>query len=145
MRDDKMTDFKAKYENLDLKQLARKFKMLREKHEDMKAKAAEVWREVDYLRFEALPEALEEAGLDTALITGVGRISTRVEASVKTNDKDALRAWLIEVGAEGLLTETVNSSSLKAFIMNRIRDGGDLPGEGVIEFKPFTVATLTKA
>ncbi|MDH3375390.1 MAG: hypothetical protein OEQ39_00265 [Gammaproteobacteria bacterium] len=140
-----MTDFKDKYEGLDLKQLARKFKMLREKHEDLKSKAAAIWHEVDYLRFEAIPEKMEDDNISTCVIDNVGRLSTRVEASVKTNDKNLLRTWLIENGAEDLLSETINSSSLKAYIMNRIRDGQDIPGAEVIEFKPFTVATLTKA
>jgi hypothetical protein len=140
-----MTDFKEKYEGLDLAQLARKFKMLRDKHADLKDKAAEVWKEVDYLRLEVIPEKMQETDTETILIKNVGRLSTRVEASVKTNDKELLRDWLIEHDAEQLMSVTVNSSSLKAYIMNRIRGGEDIPGADILEFKPFTMATLTKA
>ena len=138
-------DFKEKYENHNLNQLATSFKHLRDEHAELKERAAVIWKEVDYLRFDAIPEKMEEENTSNMVVDGIGRLSTRVEASVKTNDKEKLREWLTEIGADDLFTETVNSSSLKAFIMHRIRDGGNIPGSEVLEFKPFTVATITKA
>jgi D-alanine-D-alanine ligase-like ATP-grasp enzyme len=139
-----MSEFSDRYEGANLHDLGRAFKQLKEKHEKLKQAAAEVWKEVDYLRFDAIPEKMEEESLDVCTIAGVGRLGTRVEANVKTNDKDALKAWLIEIGAEDLIGETVNSSSLKSFITNRIKEGEDIPDDKVLEFKPYTVATLTK-
>ncbi len=139
-----MNNFKEKYSNHKLDELALAFKKLKEAHADLKAQAATIWAEVDYLRFDAIPVMMEDDNISNCIIEKVGRLSTRVEASVKTKDKEKLGEWLHEVGADELFTETINSSSLKSFIMNRIKDGGDIPGLEIIEFNPYTVATLAK-
>ena len=136
--------FKEKYEGYQASDLAKKFVMLRDRHTELKEQAAVIWHEVDYLRFDAIPEALETENVESIKVKGVGRVGTRIEASCKTIDKALLRQWLLEHEAEELISEAINASSLKAFIAGRIRDGQDIPGSEIIEFKPFVVATVTK-
>ena len=139
-----MNDFEKKYQDCSLPELGREFVKLRERHTELKEQAAKIWHEVDYLRFTAIPDTLEAEGIESLKVDDVGRISTRVESSVKTIDKERLRQWLINNDGVAMISETINSSSLKAFIMNRVRDGQDIPGDEIIEFKPFVVATITK-
>lgn len=139
-----MIDYKEKYEGAKLPDLALAFKDLRDKHSSIKEQAAEVWSEVDYLRMTAIPEMMEEMGIDTVKLTDIGRISTTVQASCSTVNKDALINWLVEHEFGEIVSETVNSSTLKSFVMNQIRDGKEIPDDTIIKFSPYTVATITK-
>lgn len=137
-------DIKKKYEGLDLKSTARKLQQLRAKHEKQKAAAAETWHEVDYLRFTLLPELMEKLGTDNIKLPGIGRVSLRIDASCSTLDKGALYEWLENNGHPELMSHTVNSSTLKAFVMQQLRDGEQIPGSDIIDFKTFEMAVITK-
>ncbi len=137
-------EFKNKYDKAGLQQLGKSFNNLRLKHEKAKRQAAEIWAEVDYLRFTAIPDMMNEQDIQTVTIKGVGRLSLRMEAQCKTVDKQSLFEWLEEIDATELMSNTVNSSTLKAFILNRIREGEPIPDDGIIKFSTYEMATITK-
>ncbi len=139
-----MNDFEEKYNGKNLAQVAASFKSLREKHADLKEQAADIWKEVDYLRMTAIPELMEEMGIDTVKLTDIGRISLQTQASCSTLDKNKLMDWLREHDSEDIISDTINSSTLKSFVMHRIADGEEIPPDDIIKFKPFQVATITK-
>lgn len=63
-------------------------------------------------------------------IEGVGSVTVSYKFSCSMPDKDAGHEWLRSNGHGGLITETVNSSSLSAFAKDMIENHGiDLPAE----------------
>jgi len=139
-----MNDYKDAYKGAGIQQLGMSFNKLRIKHQALKDKAAEVWAEVDHLRFTAIPDKMNEEGIQTVTIKGVGRLSLRQEASCSTIDKAALFKWLEENDAADMMSNTVNSSTLKAFIVGRIREGESIPDDTIIKFGAYDMATITK-
>lgn len=137
-------EMKEKYEGLSLKQAAKKLQSLRIKHDKQKTAAAETWKEVDYLRLTLIPKLMDEIGTDNIRLEGIGRLSIRVEASCSTLDKEGLFNWLSENGHDELMSSTVNSSTLKAFVLNQIRDGEEIPNSDIIKFSTYEMATITK-
>lgn len=101
----------------------------------------------DDLRLKAIPGKLEDMGLDNVKIKGVGRISVTTDAyvSVVSGKKEALFDWLKEHDQESLITEVVNSSTLKAWYKEQIKEGNEVPDGEIINFTPFDRASVTKA
>lgn len=63
-------------------------------------------------------------------IEGVGSVSVSNKYSCTILDKEAGYTWLRKNGHEGLITETVNASTLAAFAKELIEvDGKELPSE----------------
>lgn len=139
-----MSQFEEKYKGVSIAKLAKAMVKLRDKHDKQKEAAALTWSEVDYLRFIAIPKALDSAGLESVKVPGVGRVGLRPDASCKTIDPIALVDWLKDHDHGDLAKPTVNSSSLKALIKELIREGEEIPGDDIIEFKPFEFAVITK-
>ena len=133
-------------QELNAEQLAIHFISLKDQLADMKATTAEVQNEFDMLRKGVLPEKMEEWGFDTVNVTDVGRISLRAElyASIIKDQKEAAFAWLAENGHGALIKDTVNASSLKAFIKEQLINGEIIPEE-IFSVSPYTMATITKA
>lgn len=136
------TDFNG----MNMQELAEKFRELQAALKDSKAVSSEIQKEFDYLRKSILPDKMEELGFDTVNITGVGRISLRAEmyASIVAEQKEAAFAWLSENGHGALIKDTVNASSLKAFMKEQINLGEIFPEE-LFNCSPYTMATLTKS
>jgi len=91
-----------------------------------------------------VPEAMKAAGVKTITVIGVGRVTISNRFSCSIIDKVGGYGWLRENGHEGLIQETVNSSTLGAFARNLIEEEGkELPSE---YFKTGTMAytSITK-
>lgn len=138
------TEMKKKYDGMPLKTVARHHQRLRAKHDKVKAQNAETWSEVDYLRFILIPKLMTELGTDNIKLPGIGRVTVRTEASCSTLDKEALFEWLSQEGHDELMSNTVNSSTLKAFILNQLRDKEPIPGPDVIKFSTHEMAVINK-
>lgn len=92
-----------------------------------------------------LPAKMNEEGLETVNLKGIGRLSVRGElrVSAAAGAKEQLMKWLEENGYGAMVQDTVNSSTLKAFIAECIREGRDYPDE-LINMHSFDRVTLTK-
>jgi hypothetical protein len=140
-----MIDYKKKYAKSKLHNLGQALAKLRAQHAEIKEAAALVWAEVDYLRLTRIPEELETQEVTSVKIKGVGTLSTRIESSCSTKDKPALIAWLHENGYESIISQdTINASTLKAFINNQIKAGDEIPSAEIVKFSPYEVAVITK-
>ncbi len=53
--------------------------------------------------------------------------------------------WFRGHDLDDMIQEVINASTLKAFIREQIREGNEIPGDDLIEFSTYTVATITKA
>ncbi len=78
--------YEQKYEGMTIAQLAKTMKKIKEQHEAKKRQAAQIWHEYDYLRMRAIVMKMEEMGIESVYVKGVGRLSTREEAGCKTLD-----------------------------------------------------------
>ena len=86
---------------------------------------------------------MEEMGLESARIKGVGTLSLATDAYC-TTPADArldLQEWLRAHDAGDLIQETVNASTLKAFCKEQIGKGNDIPP--MVKFTPYTYAKIT--
>lgn len=79
-------------------------------------------------------------------IEGVGRVTVSYRFSASMVDKEAAFEWLRDNGHEGIIQETVNSSTLSAFAKNLLEtDGIELPPEAFkVGTSPYTSITKAK-
>lgn len=142
-----MTDNTDPYncDGLDLGSLAQLYMDTRSELDDHKAQTASVQKKFDYIRKVALPRLMEDMGIDTVTVKGLGRVSIRAElyASIPVEHREEAYAWLEEHGYGDLINPTVNSSSFKAFCKEAMRQGEELPSE-LFKIEPFDMATITK-
>jgi hypothetical protein len=109
--------------------------------EELKSTIGKVY---DWVRTAAVPEKMDEEGLELLRIEGVGRVSLTSDVNVAVIDKDESFKWLESSGHGDMITETVNASSLKALLRRLIRDGKEIP-EAIYRVTPFTRASITKS
>lgn len=91
-----------------------------------------------------LPQLMDDEGVSTITVDGIGRVSLRGDlyASVNSDHKDKAFEWLRNTGKESLITEVVNASTLKAAAKQWIISGEPIPSECFI-ITPYTAAVLT--
>lgn len=91
-----------------------------------------------------LPEVLRENRIKTITVEGVGRVSLSSRVSCSMVDKELGFKWLRDNGHEGLISETVNSSSLGAFSKSQLEEGRELPAD-IFKTNIMTYTSITKA
>jgi hypothetical protein len=102
------------------------------------------------VRMQVLPNLMDDDGITTIGVEGVGRVNLQDDIQVKVVDQELLRDWLKDEGKEDIIKETVNAQTLAAFLRQRItaaaeaREQPVLPPENVVNIKPFTRAVITK-
>lgn len=139
-------EYNDKYGSMELSELAAAQLNVKLQLDEAKRVQSELQSEFDYLRKVALPNKMEEMGIDGAKITGVGRISLRQEmyAGINKEHEAEAYAWLESNGHGDLIKDYIHSSTLKAFIKEQIRSGELLPDE-LFKVDPFTMAVITKS
>ena len=93
---------------------------------------------------ETVPEAMRAAGVKTITIEDVGRITISGRYSCSVLDKPAAFKWLRDTGNEGLIQETVNSSTLSAFARRLIEEEGKEMPEDVFKISVMAFTSITK-
>lgn len=141
---DRYTELSDIWTNMGLKDLALEFKRLQEKYAEEKAISAVTYAEFELLRKRVLPGVMEDMGMTTANIKDVGRIQIGQQVSAKQLDKQGLIDWLEANGHEGMVAETVNSSTLSSFIKEQIGLGEPIPDDDVVQFTTYEVASVVK-
>lgn len=133
------------YEGMDLQSLIKLQSDLATKLADIKAKGTAVSKQLDYLRNAVIPDKMEDEGIDGITVSGVGRVSLFpvMRVSVKSGKSAELQEWLKEEDAGDLIKPNVNSSTLKAYISERIQNGEDYPDE-VLNIHAFSQSRITK-
>ena len=115
--------------------LARRVVRARKAYEEAKKESNQRWAEYVHLSRVEFPRMMEEMGLDSVRIKGLGTFRIREEMSVKTLDKQQLFEWLEQEGLADIVTETVNAGTLKAVIRERMREGESIPD--AVEIKTY--------
>lgn len=84
----------------------------------------------DQLSKQQIPDIMRAAGVKSVKVEGIGNVIISHRYSASMLDKDAGFKWLRDNGHDGLITETVNSSSLSAFAKSLLEDDGvEMPPE----------------
>lgn len=102
-------------------------------------------KKYDFLSISVIPELMDESGIQTMKITDVGRlqVASDINCSVPAANKDLVRDWLVTNGHESLVQETINSSTFKAFIKERMKEQKEYPAT-LIKVTPYSRATIVK-
>lgn len=117
---------------------------LKSMHERFDSHKSSVGKLYDALRTSVIPNKMDEDGVDSITVQGVGRVSLTSDIYLQVIDKEASFEWLMESGHGDLISETVNASSLKALLRRMLRDGKEVP-ESVYKVTPFSRASITKS
>jgi hypothetical protein len=125
-------------------ELAERFKHLKDTIDQMTAAIKPFQDELTELRQKTIPAKMEEEGISTVNVKGLGRITCSSQMSCSTIDPNGLKQWLVDNGYEALIQPVVNASTLKSFVKERIEAGEDYPSD-CINISFFTQASLTKA
>jgi len=97
----------------------------------------------DTLRFTTIPTLMDEAGMPSVTLAGIGRVNLQNDVSVKVDDPDGLRKWLTANDFEDMIKPTVNNQTLAAFVRERIKEVKDLPES--ITVTPLVRAVITRS
>ena len=98
----------------------------------------------DVLRFELIPDKMEQENIESGIrYTGVGQIVLLADLRVTVKEKPGLFAWLKKRKLGDIITPGINSSTLTAFIKQRIKDGKDIPSDECT-ITPITKASIRK-
>lgn len=99
----------------------------------------------DIIRFEVIPSTMDDQGIQSVNIKGVGTLylSGEVLVSVKQAMGPDLQDWLRDHGFGDLISEVVNSSTLAAFVREQMKAGHEVP-EHLLNIHPRTRAAIKK-
>lgn len=124
--------------------LAAEFKKLQKEHDEAKAKASEIYAQLEQIRKYDIPSKMEEMGTDSIRLKGIGTVGLRYDAyvSAQPGHQDQLKEWLSNEGHGDLIKDTVNSSTLKALVKEMFKNGQEIPDE-IVKFEPYTYAVIT--
>lgn len=122
----------AKYDGMTLTELGEKMVEVRRKLDEAKAKKTELEKEYDFLCTVKIPPAMEEEGLTNFKLASCGkgiRVQDEVFVSLPKEQFEQMKVWLQERNEDAIIQETINSSTLKAYITGKIKKGDEYPAE----------------
>lgn len=141
----RMQRYRDKYKKgFNLKALVNAMASVQKARDAAKDKLADLNAELDILRFEKVPEAMDEGGVETIRYDGIGRVSLTADTRVALPkaERHAFYSWCKSHKLGDLITQTINSSTLTSWVKTRIKQGKDVPG--MLNVTPFTRASITK-
>lgn len=129
----------------ELQKAAKRMKELDAEHAVLKEKIKVLDEEYDKLRLRTIPDLMQEMDIRKISIEGVGRIQLAgdVYASIPAEVRQSAYEWLRNNNAGPLITETVNSSTLKSWAKEQLTMGVELP-ENLFKVTPFQRASIVK-
>lgn len=133
------------YSTATIAELGVHLKWMKEELEAATRVKAEFQKSYDFLSIDVIPEKMDEQGVDSIKITGVGRLAltSDIRCNILAANKKAVEDWLRENGHEAMISETVNASTFKAFVKEQMRNEGNYPKD-LINVAPYTKANITK-
>ena len=121
-----------------------------ENHKQMKDATSAMWDEVCLVARKIIPERMDNDQIQNITVILPDGSKKQLlcidQVSVKTpaENKGALYEWLHEHDAESIISETVNSSTLAAFVRQQMAAGDDYPVD-ICEINAYSTASLRKA
>jgi hypothetical protein len=119
---------------------------VRDELEVMSAIKAELEKRHDWLRTVVTPARMDERGITTVTVAGIGRVTLQddVFVSVPAEARTQTYTWFDDRGFGDLVTRTINGSTLAAWVRKRIKTGDELPPPELVKVTPYTRAQITR-
>lgn len=136
-------DTLALVEQGDIPAIVKHFDAVRTEYRALKDKIEKLEKEVEDLSYGVIPTMFMNQSVKTIKIDGVGRVTVNIRWSASMADKQAGMTWLRETGNDGLIIETVNSSTLSAFAKTSALEGKPLP-DNLFNVTQLNVTSITK-
>lgn len=111
-------------------------------HGELDAVKSHMGKMYDRLRFAVTPKLLDDSGMSSARVDGVGTIIVEDDIRLKVLDREAEFNWLMDIGSGDIIQETVNAGTLKALVRRKIKAGEVVPTD-VFEVVPFSRTKIT--
>lgn len=123
--------------------LIRHFNKVRVTTEQVKEARKALDQIEERLSREQVPDAMRAAKVKTITVIDVGRVTVAQRYACSIIDKDGGYKWLRDNGHGGLISETVNSSTLAGFAKNLVEvEGKELPEQYFkTSLNPYTSIT----
>ncbi len=121
----------AEYDNMAVEDLGREMEKVRKKLDGLGEEKTKTQKRYDFITKNILPIKMEEAGMSSfKLKSGKGiTVGDIMYVTSRKEQQPALFEWMRDRGNGDLVLETINSSSLKAFVKKCIKDGQEYPSE----------------
>ena len=145
MSEQEEIEFYPEYNDMTVAELAQAQVDVKAEIDILKASTSLLNKRFDHLRLFRIPEKMEETGILSVKLDGIGRLSTQgnIYASIIKGKKEEAYEWLEENGHGALIKGSVNASSLKGFLKEQIREGVPFPDD-LFKATPYMMATITK-
>ena len=132
--------------NMKLAEIAAEYKAIKEALEEAGEVKTILQKISDSYSKHILPARMEEEGIETVRIEGVGRLQTKsdIYCSCPAPNREALQDWLVDHGHGSLISQSVNASTLKAFIKEQMKEGNPVPDD-LLNIEPYNMAVIVKA
>ena len=133
------------YDKMGVAELGAQLKELKAKLEEASVIKAGFQSEYDFLSMNVIPDRMDEEKIKNMKIEGVGRLQTSsdIRCSVPAANREAVQEWLMEHGHGSMVSPSVNASTLKAFVKERMKEGKEWP-EHLLTVMPYSRATVVK-
>ena len=134
------------FEAMSVPELAGALRELKSRLEEVGRLKTEIQKSYDFLSMDVLPERMDEEGIQTLKIKDVGRLqmSSDIRCAVPAANRDAVKDWLTEHGHGSMVSETINASTLKAFVREMMKENKEYPAE-LLKVTPYSRATVVKS
>ena len=134
------------YQDFSLSDLAQAQRDIKQALEKAKKEVTEIQSHFDALRLHVLPEKMEDMGISSVKVNGVGRLTVTGDlyAGIVPGKQVNAYKWLEDNGHGDLVKDFVHSSTLKAFLKEQIKGGVEFPDE-LFKVTPFERASITKS
>jgi hypothetical protein len=134
------------FDKMSVSELAGNLRKLKSALEEIGELKTKIQKSYDFLSIDVLPERMDEEGIQTLKIKDVGRLqmSSDIRCTVPAANRDKVKDWLTENGHGSMVSETINASTLKAFVREMMKEDKEWPKE-LLKVTPYSRATVVKA
>lgn len=135
----------ARHASMKLAEIAAEYKAIKEALEEAGEIETALRKISDSYSKHILPARMEEEGIETVRIEGVGRLQTKsdIHCNCPAANREALQDWLVDHGHGSLISQSVNASTLKAFIREQMKEGNPVPDD-LLNIEPYSMAVIVK-
>ena len=129
----------------DLSTLLVAFYDVKNDYEAVEELRKELYALVDKYNKFIIPKEMERRDIDKMQVASIARsFYPLTKTSTTVADKDKAFEWLRANGGESLIQETVNSSTLSAFVTTMLKETGKEPPADVIKRHSYTIIGISK-
>jgi len=134
-----------RYSKFSLADLAEAMRSVKTALDAAKIDQAAIQKEFDLLRLKVIPEKMDDEGMTSVKIKGIGRLTITGDmyAGIQKDMNKQAYQWLTDNGHGDLIKDFVHSSTLKAFLKEQIKNGEEIPDD-LFKVTPFERASITK-